>query len=468
MSPPDLITRVIARIGADVGQIVAAEAEAVAAEEPTVEAMAVERFGVEAFADEPGVQVFTQTVSGRPTDWPVPSGHMHFRLEDQFLGKLDLSCDNGYVVRDYEFGFPEVRSVVYPNSLDDGTYDLTRYIGSRAVTLNIVLRPTDSPTGVVDVRVEAQMRDALLAFVHPYARPRLLFSEHGDDRVRFISLRGEDAPYTISRPRFNELSVSWVAPRGYIQSPDIVFARVSFTEALAQSYALNLFNPGNAPAHWVAHIEGELTNPRFTLGDESDGNHLQLNYALQAGQGAIDIDSYTRSVFIGQQLSGYRYLEDESTWFTIPPGHSVVTVTHESAVRLGYPYALWQPASGGAQWSASGETDAGTRLVPAKMVANTTPPPDQVADWANLAALKADPVYGDGDFTGTFRPGEFIVLRDETQAWYNGTIWQTGAKPWANPAPGGSPPWSWSTKVDPTTGLPPIGEVLFYLHPAWL
>ena len=87
-----------------------------------------------------------EIISGRPANWPSP-GEMCFRLADDVLGTLDLSCDTGYVVRSYEFGSPEMREVTYPNALDDGNLDFTAFIGPRAVTLDMVLRNTANVNG---------------------------------------------------------------------------------------------------------------------------------------------------------------------------------------------------------------------------------------------------------------------------------------------------------------------------------
>lgn len=420
----------------------------------------------------------SRIVSGRPEDWPA-EGVMHFRLTEPRLGSLDLTCDTGYVVRSYEFGFPEIREVTFPNSLDDGTYDFTRYIGARSVSLDIVLRPTESPGSQHDVRIEAAMRDALLRFLHPWSRPRLLFSEHGDTRVRFFNLRGSDAPITVSQPRFNEISASWRAPRGLIESLDVIYARLVFLEELRQSYVIAINNPGTAPSHWSIHIEGELAHPRFTL---NDTEKLSVTYDLTSGTGAVDIDSLTRSVFIGGAPLGYRYVADESTWFMIPPGRSTLTITHETVARLGYPFAHWQTDSQGAVWTVEDVVlhDATPRLLPT------------AGTFADLAALKASATYGDGHYTvpsyatydpahasfqdaysqtGGFLPGDFVRLGDDSQAWYDPVAaqWRDGPMETINlPAPEGAPPWAWSISVDPKTGEPPMSELIFYLHPAWI
>lgn len=436
--------------------------------------------------------IVADVISGRPTDWPAP-GEMHFRLVDDRLGTLDLGCDSGYVVSDYTFDFPDVRDVTYDNSLEDGQFDLTRYIGARAVKLKIVLRPTDSPAGLTDVRSEPAMRDALLKFLHPRARPTLYFSEHGDGaRVRKIGLRGQDAPFTVSKPRFNELSVSWRAPRGYIYSCDTLCCYVPFAEAVQYVYALNFDNFGTAPAQWTAVLKGDIKNPRMFM--LSTQEQLWLNYdtALtnrkygggtygsmkyggmpdprEAANRVVEIDSFTRSVRINGELIGHRYVNDQSTWFTIPPGPQTVLMTHTGAIRSGFPWAFWQPASSATQWGASKMRDVTTTSFPSsETVTNPNPPPDIFVNRMDRAALAADPVYGDGVFAGpAFLPGDYVTTLDGERTHYDGTAWQVGEVPWNNPPPFGRPPWAWTTRYDPATGLPTAGEIVFCCYPCYI
>jgi len=48
----------------------------------------------------------------------------------------------------------------------------------------------------------------------------------------------------------------------------------------------------------------------------------------------------------------------------------------------------------------------------------------------DLADLKADPVYGDGNFVGaTFTTGQYVTLKDASLASWDALIWTAGAKP---------------------------------------
>src|SRR5580765_1940614 len=102
-----------------------------------------------------------------PPEWPPP-GKMHFRLLQDRLGALDLHCDEGYVVNAYNLGFPEIREVKLPNSLDDGTFDVTRFYGARVVSMDVTLK---SHTGITPVSPyiapESVLRDKLMGYLYP-------------------------------------------------------------------------------------------------------------------------------------------------------------------------------------------------------------------------------------------------------------------------------------------------------------
>jgi len=273
-----------------------------------------------------------------PVDWP-PAAGMHFRLEDPVLGRLEMTCENGYIVREYEFSPPTVREVVYPNAWDDGTFDFTQFVGSRAVTLDVVLRPTENVDGTGGQRSEPQMRDALLAYAHPARRPKLTFSEHGDDRVREIDLRAADFSAAVSQPRFNSVSISWVAPRGLIQSSHLK-CETQTMSTLAGVREFAVINQGNVNAHWTATIRGEIQMPIFYLnGDTSHALELEFSSQLQDN---VTISSLDRTVRVNGVRTGYKFLSDNSEWFTIPPGSHVFNVASSDYTRAGYPFAKWE------------------------------------------------------------------------------------------------------------------------------
>jgi Siphovirus-type tail component, C-terminal domain len=277
-----------------------------------------------------------------PTDWPI-QGKMHFRLFHDRLGRLDLSCDNGYVVTAYDLGFPEIREVSVNNSLDDGTFDVTRFYGARSVSLDVVLKPYSGVnTTSRFVASESRLRDKLLAYTYPGIRSVLVFSEHQDDRIRQILIRAAEASYAVEQAHYNKLSVSWVAPRGNLLSWDQRCYPYTFSSNTPDTMTKTILNDGNVPANWIATLTGEAVRPRFILNGE---DVLQLDYVSQPGD-SIVIESFSRTVTVNGQAVGYKYISDNSEWFQIPPGESALTIEHDTYTIQGFPFAYWQGRSG--------------------------------------------------------------------------------------------------------------------------
>jgi hypothetical protein len=305
-----------------------------------------------------------------PDEWPA-SGVMHFRLEEPRLGRLDLSCDNGYVISSYDLGFPEVREVAVPNSLDDGTFDITKFYGARSITLDIVLKPHSgiSPSSPL-LGAESLLRDRLLAFLHPGTRPVLIFSEHDDDRVKQVMVRGSQGTVAVDRKNYNRLSASWVAPRGSLLSWDQRCYQWTFSSNTADTQTQLIVNAGSAPAHWQAMLTGEATKPRFIL---NGTQLLQLDYNSTPGD-TIVIDSFSRTVTIDGVQSGYKYIADNTNWMQVPPGTSRLTIEQDTYSVEGYPYAWWQPGG-------TGKTPTNWSIPPGTTPANN-PPPGGNPPWA--------------------------------------------------------------------------------------
>jgi hypothetical protein len=413
-------------------------------------------------------------VRRHPSNWPSP-GEMHFRLVDSLLGTLDLSCDSGYVVRSYELGSPEMREVTYANSLDDGNFDVTAFIGPRAVTLDMVLRNTPGINGTgTPTQSESQMRDAILRYLSPLRRPSLFFSEHGDtyvdalgqewSRVRYLTLRGQDAPISVSRPQFNELSMSWVAPTGLIENFDYHQAVIQFTEEdLDAEYRIHTNNMGSHAAWWTLTIDGDLESPQIEL----DGRlRLWLNYHIEEPN-TIVIDSRTKTVKIGNNFVGYRYLDDRSDWFRIPPGNHVITLTHKSVQRSGLPYARWEPLN------TTVPAPAGITAWVKLTIDDVEDNPDFILNFnpdafADLFTLKNDLTHGDRKYYGhEFQPGDYILLADNSQAWFDGVpragstapdstgVWAAGHRPITST----TDRYIWTPSIDDATGEPVRSQV---------
>jgi hypothetical protein len=320
-----------------------------------------------------------------PSDWPEP-GKMHFRLTDPRLGAIDLDCDSGYVLNAYDLGFPTVREVTLNNSLDDGTYDLTQYIGSRAITLDITLKPHAGLTPLSPfIAAESVLRDRLLRFCHPRARPSLVFSEHEDNRVKQAMLRAAQGTIAVSQRHYNKLSLSWVAPRGTFVSWDQRCYQFLFDSTTPDTQSVTIVNEGSAPATWHVHMQGESVKPRFVLNGQTI---LELDFDAVIGD-TIDIDSFSRTVLINGNPVGYKYVNDNSAWWTIPPGESTLTIEQDTYSVEGYPLSFWEPdAVHTTNWA----------IPPGTTPANN-PPPGGAPPWGWTTSI--DPATG--------LPGNFQV-----------------------------------------------------------
>ena len=274
-----------------------------------------------------------------PPEWPDP-GKMHFRLLHERLGRLDLDCDHGYVVTAYNLGFPEIREVKLNNSLDHGTFDVTRFFGARAVSLDVALKPHTGLTPASPrIMSESKLRDKLVGYLYPGIRSTLLFSEHDDNRVRQILLRGTSAAVAVSQPDYNRLNVSWIAPRGTISSFDERCYLFRFGETSGEFMDLIVVNEGTVPVDWRASISGWSIHPRFILnGTET----LSVQYDAEPGD-VIILDAYSRTITINGAAASYAYIGDASHWFQIPPGVNTLRVEHAGGIAaFGYSYARWQ------------------------------------------------------------------------------------------------------------------------------
>ena len=129
-------------------------------------------------------------------------------LTEPKLGQLDLDCDpDGYVVSEFQIGFPDVRAVVVPRALADGVLDTTRFVGQRAITVSITLDQTKLAT--------QDLLDRLMPYLSPRYRPRIVYAVQepivNSTHVRSFEVRGVNAPLVINGPKFQTVVCQWVA-----------------------------------------------------------------------------------------------------------------------------------------------------------------------------------------------------------------------------------------------------------------
>lgn len=260
---------------------------------------------------------------------------MRIALQEDTLGTLELDCASGYVVTQYDLGFPQPREVSYPRTLVDGVVDQTSHHGARTVSLTVTLNATRGSS-------PAQLRDRLAAYLHPGRRPTMLITEHNDVRERQIRLRASQFGIPIASPKFNAMSCSWIAYDGVVESQTLIQiqARPFDTNPAGREYPLTfdrdypdvlpsgshlVVNDGNTAAQWTINLYGNIVNPRLVLNDQAIRLTASGGLTLATNQ-LLVIDSRGKQVlYDGNPLtSALQYVDFlNSTWWLIPPGQSV-------------------------------------------------------------------------------------------------------------------------------------------------
>jgi Siphovirus-type tail component, C-terminal domain len=126
---------------------------------------------------------------------------------------LDDTDTEGFICQQWNVGPPDVREVVEPRTLADGTIDRTAFIGARAVNLTVIVFPAKGLT------VQGQI-DRLRAFCRPSLRPTLTWRVEADE-ARTVTLRaapGVDQEW--NRTDWSIAILSFVVPDGLIYAGD--------------------------------------------------------------------------------------------------------------------------------------------------------------------------------------------------------------------------------------------------------
>ncbi len=257
-------------------------------------------------------------------------------LTDPVLGQLDLDCDpDGYVVSQFEIGFPDVRPVVIPRALADGVLDTTRFVGQRAITVSITLDQTKLAT--------QDLLDKLMPYLSPRYRPRLVYTIQqpvvNPNHVRSFELRGVDAPLVIEGPKFQTIVCQWVALDHRATSiEERCQVLIPGGDEIGREYDLefdrdyppsppvgvvNVTMNGNDPADWVATIIGAIDDPIITI------NSVTVEFtgvSLVTGQ-ILEINTRNRTMIQGGNLSVYgnsNFVDWEWDQLLLQPGVNVL------------------------------------------------------------------------------------------------------------------------------------------------
>lgn len=284
-------------------------------------------------------------------------------LTDDTLGRLDVGpivvspptgCrtyydalrqinPDGFIVTDFVIGAPNPRDVVYPRALAHGTVDDSRYVGSRAISANVLLD--------ANKRDPQDALDAIGAYLNPRRdRPRLNWSLPGSQRVRSAVVRGSGSAVSVSRANLHAIPLQFVAPLGVIESPDesIVTINPATDVEVGRTYDLTfdrtyppglglgdriVTNDGTADADWIATIFGPCTNPTLSINGVDITFDRVGGLALTAGVSLV-IDSRERTILLNGDPAESRYDKVNFTawsWDDVRLGRGSNVVRYESA-----------------------------------------------------------------------------------------------------------------------------------------
>ena len=200
-----------------------------------------------------------------------------FVLEDTtgVLAPLWLAVENGYCVTDYDLGYPTPREVMYDRPLADGQFDMTRFVGSRNISLTITL--LGEQVGVSN----AELRTRLGGFLHPKRRPILSFVEHEWPIRRRAVVRGKAIRATIQQEDNNVVQVNFNSDVPFIEAyePTVVVVPMSerrrgqrghHRQRRRRGRSLGVRHAGRRPVHdpvqhlvrvWAGTQTGRSTHP---------------------------------------------------------------------------------------------------------------------------------------------------------------------------------------------------------------
>ena len=233
---------------------------------------------------------------------------MQVELFEPSLGALELGCEP-YVVTQMQIGSPAVRAVMRDRALADGSFDDTRFLGARAITVSIRMKHGSSCAA--DAGDLQEMIDALVPYMSPRVRPTITWQLPGSADSRAAVVRGDSWPFILGGPKHQAIVLQWVCPSGEIfaggdtaqhcetiqPGTDTEKGRTydeSYADGGRGPYppsppigARTILNPGNATAHWEATIFGAVTNPILTINGTAISFIRNGGLVLAAGQTVV-------------------------------------------------------------------------------------------------------------------------------------------------------------------------------------
>jgi hypothetical protein len=276
-----------------------------------------------------------------------------------YLGRLDLTQNNGYVPQSLSLGLPQVRKNVYPRPARHGTDDSTRRMGARSIGL--VVGVLDKETG--SNLEEHELVEQFMAWMNPEVRFRLLLAGG-----RSLVVHGDsvDSEYQFDEVNFHMLKATMVAPEGIIEASEAeartgIFAPDSYSIAgrpyplaYPRSYPMSgvLTGPSvltcNNTGRMISYPELIFTGPCTNPGaiNINTNKRMQIDLVLLTTDTVI-IDMEKHRVYFNGQQAFYQSIRfgaaDFGWWGLNPNVQTNIRLVADSA-GAGTPSTPAQPA----------------------------------------------------------------------------------------------------------------------------
>jgi hypothetical protein len=256
---------------------------------------------------------------------------------------------------------PPIRSADAPKAGSHGSFAGLDLLGERTMTITMAVQGTDRSS------YDALVQQLSAAFVVQSADLPLLCGDNGNRRIncrpRKMALPRKRAFHgTFHDAALIELVA--VDPRVYdavLQQPNTGMAataggmtfNATFPLAFGSAGAggsLMVTNAGSFATDWTATIAGPVVNP--VIDNLSTGVSIQLAITLNVGDSLV-LDSLSRTIRLNGTASRTSTLQPGSTWWTLPPGTTLLRFRNNGASDVGtltfaFRSAWMALASGGA------------------------------------------------------------------------------------------------------------------------
>lgn len=268
-------------------------------------------------------------------------GSDEFVFQDASLGNYD-----DVVWTKLSIASPGIRESVRPRTGASGTYDDTRYFGSRAVSMDVFL-----------ANAPAKKLDALSKLMHPARRPFLQVTDSDWSPVttRRLLVRSSQWSSEIINTGswFRDVPLQWVAPLGvweastaYMYTVDASIGDTgrSYDLVYPRSYpptggvGLTQFdNPGNTESDFVARLYGPCIGPRLTNNLTGESVVFKDSFSLGSGEYVeLDIANTTALLNSDPSLTRMNFVDfSQTTWFQVNPGFNAIRYNPIGGVDAG-------------------------------------------------------------------------------------------------------------------------------------